>query len=347
MPFDAFDHEREQVTQESDTDGGGGDTPADSDTINVMTYNILAGGGSRLQHVADVIRDVGADIVGLQEVLQPDWVCRMAESLGMHHVIGRSPDRWHVALLSRYPIAEVRTHTGPEIKRCLLDACVAIPNRRALRVFVTHLHAGYQHFRAGEGRRLREVSFVLDHMREARLSDEPHLVMGDLNSLSPGERLEASRVLRHALSVEQRERADGRRLRGHPNLDNILPAPLRPLRPLLVGAFNVPTIAWLGDQLVNAYVPRAVVRRLLGAGYTDLYAAAHPDLRTRGYTCPLPDPGGRIDYIFADPRAAAGLVSSDIIIDAPGRRVTGASDHRPVIATLRLGACSASWPSTP
>jgi endonuclease/exonuclease/phosphatase family metal-dependent hydrolase len=307
-------------------------------TVSVITYNILAGGGKRLKYIAEVIRDVGADLVGMQEVLRPDWVCTMAEALGMHYVIGTSPDRWHMALLSRYPIVETRSHTGPQFRRALLEAVVEVPHAGTLRLFVTHLHAGFNAFRAGESQRLREVSFVIERMRQARLRGEPHLLLGDLNSLAPGERLEASRVLRHALDVEKRERAEGRRLQGHPNLDNILPPAVRPLRPLLVRAFGVPPVAWISDQMVNLYVPRAVVRRLIGAGYTDLYAASHPDPHSRGFTCPQPDPGGRIDYIFADPRSAAGLVTCEIIVDGPGRDVTHASDHRPIVATLRLGA---------
>jgi endonuclease/exonuclease/phosphatase family metal-dependent hydrolase len=265
-----------------------------------------------------------------------------AEALGMHHVIGMAPDRWHVALLSRWPILEARTHVGSEIRRAVLEALVEVPGGGTLRLFVTHLHAGFAHFRAGERERLREVSFVIDRMRDARLRGEPHLLMGDLNSLAPGERLEAGRVLRHALGVEQRARTYGRQQYGHPNLDNILPPAVRPFRPLVVAAFGVPPIAWVCDRLVNWYVPRGVVRRLVGAGYTDVYAAAHPDARTRGYTCPQPDPGGRIDFIFADQVAAAGLVSSEIVVDGPGRDVTHASDHRPVLAMLRIGARSAS-----
>jgi endonuclease/exonuclease/phosphatase family metal-dependent hydrolase len=338
MPFDALQTESEDMTERGEEGEREARVVAATATVSVMTYNILAGGGQRLQYVAEVIRDVGAEIVGLQEVLRPDWVGMMADALGMYHVIGKSPDNWHVALLSRYPILEARTHSGPHVKRALLETVVEVPNAGTLRVFVSHLHAGYHAFRAGEGRRVREVRFVIERMREAQLRAEPHLLMGDLNSLAPGERLEASHVLRHALMVEERERASGRRMQGHPNLNNILPVPLRPFRPLLVSAFGVPPIAWLCDQLVNVYVPRTVVRHLIGAGYTDVYAATHPDRRSRGYTCPQPDPGGRIDYIFADPQAARGLLSSEIVMDAPGRDVTHASDHRPLVATLRIGA---------
>jgi endonuclease/exonuclease/phosphatase family metal-dependent hydrolase len=307
-------------------------------TLTVMTYNILAGGGSRLQQIGEIIHDVGADVVGLQEVLRPDWVGYMADTLGMSHVIGKAPDNWSLALLSRYPILETRTHTAPQVRRCVLESLIDVPGSRPLRVIVAHLHAGYSAFRAGEAGRVREVRFAIERMQEARRRSEPHLLMGDLNSLAPGERLEASLVLRHTLEVEERERASGRRQVGHPNLDNILPAPVQFLLPLLVPAFSARPVAWLADRLVNAYVPRWVVRRLARAGYTDLYAETHPKPQTRGYTCPMPFAAGRIDYIFADPLASAGLLSSEIVVDGPRRDVTHASDHRPVMATLRPDA---------
>lgn len=338
MPLDPTPSADEPAAQHDVQTGSEAAAQPAAGAVTVMTYNILAGGGRRLEYIAQVIRDTGADLIGMQEVLRPDWLALTAESLGMHLAIGKSPDRWHVALLSRWPILEARTHVGPRIRRALLEAVVEVPGGGPLRLFVTHLHAGFAHFRAGERGRLREVRFVIEHMREARLRGEPHLFLGDLNSLAPGERLEASRVLRHALGVEERQRANGQQLYGHPTLNTILPPAVRPLSPLVVAAFGVPPIAWVCDRLVNLYVPRGVVRRLIGAGYTDVYAASHPDPRTRGYTCPQPDPGGRIDYIFADPRAAAGLIASEIVVDAPGRDVTHASDHRPLLASFRLGA---------
>jgi hypothetical protein len=136
--------------------------------------------------------------------------------------------------------------------------------------------------------------------------------------------------------VEEQERRRGRELSGRPNLSHILPPAFRPLRALVQAAFQVPGVSRLCDALVNVYVPRTVVRRVMRAGYVDVYASTHPDRRTRAYTCPQPSPAGRIDYIFADPHLAACVTEAEVLEDTPTRDVSGASDHRPLLARLRL-----------
>jgi endonuclease/exonuclease/phosphatase family metal-dependent hydrolase len=170
------------------------------------------------------------------------------------------------------------------------------------------------------------------------LAGEPHLLVGDFNSLAPGARLEAMSVLRHALHTDAERRALGRPLHGLPTVTNILPPVVLPFLPLLAWLAQNRVAAHLCDALVGAYVPRRVVRRVRAEGYVDCYAALHPDAQSEGFTCPLPTPAGRIDYIFASPDLAASLESCEVLTDGPGSPVSLASDHRPVLARLRLGA---------
>lgn len=305
-------------------------------TVAIMTYNILTGGGARLGAIEHIIRDSGADLVGVQEVTRPDALAGLAERLGMHHAIAWSPSGWHVAALSRWPIVQTRGHSGPQMQRALLETLIELPDGGRLRFFVTHLRAVFSEMRAGEDHRLREIAFVLDRMSAARAAGEPHLLVGDFNSLAPGEPLRASAVLRHALAVEEMRRARGLLMEGHPHVDYIVPPALRPLRPLLGLIGGTPPLAWACDTIASLYVPRAVVRRMRSAGYIDCYAAAHPDPRTRSFTCPSPAPGGRIDYLFASPALAARLASCEILTDTPTRLISYASDHRPVLAHFRL-----------
>ena len=305
-------------------------------TMAIMTYNILAGGGARLGAIEQIIHDSGADLVGVQEVTRPDALAKLAERLGMHHAIAWSPSGWHVAALSRWPIVQARGHSGPQLLRALLETQIELPDGGRLRFFVTHLRAVFSELRAGEDRRLREIAFILDRMGAARAAGEAHLLVGDFNSLAPGEPLRASAVLRHALAVEQMRRARGLLMEGHPHLDYIVPPALRPLRPLLGFVGETPPLAWACDTIAGFYMPRAVVRRVRAAGYIDCYAAAHPDPRTREFSCPSPAPGGRIDYLFASPSLAARLTSCEILTDTPIRHVSYASDHRPVLAHFRL-----------
>lgn len=307
-------------------------------TVGVLTYNILVGGGPRLGAIEAVIRDSGADLVGLQEVTRPDLLAELAGRLGMYHAIAPSPSGWHVGALSRWPMLESHGYGGPQMVRGLLEVVVQPPDGERLRLFVTHLVAGFNQPWAGEPRRVREVEFVLSRMAAARAAGEPHVLVGDFNSLAPGERLEATGVLRHALAVDAERAANGHALIGLPSVDFVLPPIARPFRPLLVAAARGGALGWLCDVAAGAYVPRGVVRRVRAAGYTDCYAAQHADPHARTFTCPLPAPAGRIDYVFASPALASRLACCEVLTDTPERPVSRGSDHRPVLARFRLGA---------
>lgn len=302
--------------------------------VRVLTYNILAGGGSRLEAIAAVIRASGADIVGMQEVLDPRALAYLSEQLGMHAAWAPSRTRWAVGMLSRWPLHDVDAAGGALMRKALLGATIAVPGGPPLRVYVTHLPAEYFRPLAGEPRRFREAGIVLERMRALRESGEPHLVLGDFNTLAPGERLQASAVLRLALQVDA-ARAAGAPTAGLPGVASVVPGVLLPLRATLrrVAASN--QLSRVFDLAVSAYVPRLVVRRMLAAGYVDCYAATHPRRATRERTCPTRSPAGRIDYIFASPTLAPRLRRCDILSDAPDRPVTAASDHRPVLAEFQ------------
>lgn len=102
-------------------------------TVRVMTYNIHAGKGSDgqydLSRIAGVIRDSGADIVGLQEV-DVHWgsrshyqsiIKRLADVLDMYYFFapiynldppqpGKPRRQYGVAVLSQYPIIHAANH---------------------------------------------------------------------------------------------------------------------------------------------------------------------------------------------------------------------------------------------
>jgi len=108
-----------------------------------MTYNIQAGGGN-LDNVAETIRSVAPDIVGLQEV-DVHWDARsafadqaalLAKSLGMDARFAgiyrisvtdptRPPREYGVALLSRCPI---RTFTNHPLTRLSTQEANPAPN---------------------------------------------------------------------------------------------------------------------------------------------------------------------------------------------------------------------------
>jgi endonuclease/exonuclease/phosphatase family metal-dependent hydrolase len=238
-------------------------------------------------------------------------------------------------MLSRWPILHTRSHGQSMLTRTLLEALVELPGGERLHVFTTHLPAAFSERRAGEGRRLRELDVILEHMRAACPESEPQLLLGDFNSVAPGERFRPMYVLRHALAADALRRSRGDALEGHPSVEYILPPAVRPFRALLEGASRNPALSWCCDRLAGLYMPRAVIQRMQAAGYVDCYTVRRPDPRTRELTCPADAPGGRIDYIWATPDLAERLVSCEVLTDAPGCPVTRASDHRPILATFQ------------
>ena len=174
----------------------------DALTVRVMTYNIQSGGGD-LTRVAQVIRAVAPDVIGLQEV-DVHWATRsnfadqataLAEQLGMQVRFapiyqlpgaqpGDPPREFGVALLSRLPIATWRNDTitrlstqqanpvpapAPGLLEAVIDAH-GVP----VRVFVTHLD-----YRADPAVRVQQVSEMLGYLGDG---SGPTLLLGDLNA---------------------------------------------------------------------------------------------------------------------------------------------------------------------
>jgi endonuclease/exonuclease/phosphatase family metal-dependent hydrolase len=305
--------------------------------IRVMTWNALAGGWPRLDAIEAVIRDAQPDVIGLQEI-ERRTLDALAERLGMARVDGpTSGGRGApVGLLSRWPIREAPSHKDAPLRNALLEALIEPPDAPPLRVFVVHLAGVYTAWRAGEWIRQRELRYTLAHLRQAQTErDEPCLLMGDFNSLAPGEPLRASRLLLRAAELDA-QRAKGAELPGLPGIDKVLPPSLLPLGRALVALARWSPSAALLDAATGAYFPRAVIAETRAAGLVDL-ATAQPGPCEPRMTCPADKPAGRIDYIFANSALASRLIACHPLGDTPTRPVSAASDHRPVLATLALG----------
>lgn len=280
--------------------------------MRIVTYNIhgwrTADGKPNLDGVTAMLREINADIIGLNEVFYPRVVAgddrpaleALAERLGMHFVFGPCL-RWPAeqdmparaygnALLSRWPIvASSGHHLTPKEEdkddllankeqRGLLEGRILLPNGRTFTVYVTHLDHTDEQARAVQ---LRVARTWLTRDR-----NRPHVVIGDFNAVSrwdwPEERLAALR--------DQPTRQGG-------NLAGDGKGPL-------------------------------VVEAMEKAGYIDLYRRfGEPG----AVTFPTDDWPIRIDYIFASPALGPSVARCTIWTDGDG-----VSDHRPVLADIML-----------
>jgi endonuclease/exonuclease/phosphatase family metal-dependent hydrolase len=287
--------------------------------MRVLSYNILLGGTPRIDALDKMIRSAQPDIVGLVEATNAHVVEELANRSGMHFQLSGRGTRfndWNVALLSRLPILETRVHTHLDIftRHHVLEVCLESSTGQPLTVFVIHLTASMYRGNWSNIKRRIEVQKLLDIM--ASRQGTPHLVMGDFNSLAPGDTFEASTILRYLLQSRSAKRLP-RSLRGR--------IALAIIKSLLKG----PPGTWLLDRLAYRYT-KGGIDLILQAGYVDSFRHLHPD--QLGFTYPAAIPAARIDYIFASPELASSLQRCEVI--TAGEEVLGkeASDHLPVLA---------------
>lgn len=314
----------------------------------IVSYNILAGGYSlrsngsrRTDQLVRIIRSAQPDIVGVAEAInsrmreRPLVIEEVAEALGMQLVSGGEPGNYRdyqTALLTRLPIVHTKVHNRPGIlARPLLEVCVEEADGQQLTVFVTHLSAAFNRGRGGGGIRLREISEILKIMAPLRAEGKPHLLMGDFNSMAPGEPFKASALLKYVVRLDTRRRSEPRLHDGHPHLNSVVPPKLRFLKPALRAIAQSAFLCTLFDAAAQFYAPRGCIR-LLKEHYVDSFRHTNPS--ETGFTCPASAPAGRIDYIFASSELAERLQDCYVIVEGEGLRGSDASDHLAVAAAF-------------
>ncbi len=168
--------------------------------VKVMTYNIRHGEGTddklELKRIAQVIRETGAELIGLNEVDNnfgrrsdfADQAKSLAGELGMNYVYGPAlvrgdagkPAQYGEAILSKYPILAWKNHklfTVPELEpRVCLEAKIQV-GKEVYSFLVTHL----DHTGKGEAR----VRQAEDIVKIARSIPGKKILIGDFNCSSP------------------------------------------------------------------------------------------------------------------------------------------------------------------
>ena len=188
--------------------------------LRVATYNVHRCRGMdrrvRPARVAAVLREIGADVIALQEVLSieggaPDehQAEFLARETGMHWQLGENRKlrggAYGNVVLSRFPMRCVRNYDlsvkGYERRGCL-HTDVELDGR-VLHLFNVHLGTDYLE-RRHQGRRLMDAEILLN-----RELNGPRLMLGDFNEWAPG--LTTQLLSSHLKSVDIRRHLKRRR----------------------------------------------------------------------------------------------------------------------------------------
>lgn len=244
--------------------------------LRVVTYNVHRcrglDGRTRPARIVEVLREVSADIIALQEVVsfedgaaEKNQARYIGETLGVNYLLGENRKLRGAAygnvVLSRFPIRVVKNYDlsieGYERRGCLhIDVAV---EEAVVHVFNVHLGTDFLE-RRHQGRRLADVEIL----RQAGLTG-PRLLLGDFNEWTPG--LTTRLLGSHLKSVDIKKHL--RRRRTYPgvlpfmHLDHIYhddtleleALKLHRTRTALVASDHLPLIA--DFRLVRSHIPEA------------------------------------------------------------------------------------------
>ncbi len=153
--------------------------------LKLLSYNIRFGGERRQAQLAQVLGAVGADLVVFQEAIEPRVIRELAEAA--EYPLWSAKPAHSIAFISRVPVAHHAWHYSPGAKHPFLEIVLA---DGATRIFGLHLSARFS--RWSEQRRAREIRQLLSSIQ---LHQEGfHVLVGDFNTLAPGEALDARRM---------------------------------------------------------------------------------------------------------------------------------------------------------
>lgn len=140
---------------------------------------------TKLRHTAKVIHDIGADVIGLQEIESETALKDLKAELNRqglyypHYAFARAKNTTvAVALLSRYPITSAlsRSVGAHRSYRDILEVKLNI-NGKNLRVFVNH----WKSKSGPESMRIQSAKVLKKRLEEID-ENEPYVLMGDFNS---------------------------------------------------------------------------------------------------------------------------------------------------------------------
>jgi exonuclease III len=149
-----------------------------------LAYNIGGGCAEKFEALQAVLAHTQPDLAALTEANDPDVIRALAQRLEMAYVWEQGSGTNHVATLSRFPILASRIHRTPPLTQAALETKVETP---AVRITLYNVHFLPYLLLPFEIRRWQAVGKLLGLIR--REAPGPHLILGDLNAVAPGDRV--------------------------------------------------------------------------------------------------------------------------------------------------------------
>ncbi len=154
-------------------------------SFKLLSYNIRFGGLGREQALTEVIRQADPELVVFQEAIHPDVIERLADKTGLKFWAARK--NHSIGYISRNEIAYHEWHYPAGARHPFLEV---VPAGHETRIFGLHLSARFSKW--DERKRAREIRALLAGIK--RHQNGFHVLVGDFNTLAPGEILETRRM---------------------------------------------------------------------------------------------------------------------------------------------------------
>jgi len=153
--------------------------------VKLLTYNIRFGGRKRENELAEVIRSISPDLVVFQEAISPEVIEQLASKTDLPFWAAR---RQHsIGYISRLQVAHHEWHYPADAKHSFMEI---VPAGSEARIFGLHLSSMFSKW--SERRRAREIRTLLASIQ--RYQEGFHVLVGDFNTLAPGEALDVRRM---------------------------------------------------------------------------------------------------------------------------------------------------------
>src|SRR6267142_512061 len=153
--------------------------------VKLLSYNIRFGGRGREAALAEVIRSVAPDLVVFQEAIHPEIIEQLATATSLP--IWAARRRHSIGYISRLPVTHHEWHYPAGAKHSFLE--IVLEGTEA-RIFGLHLSARFSKW--SERQRAREIQSLLKGIE--RYQEGFHVLVGDFNTLAPGEILDVRRM---------------------------------------------------------------------------------------------------------------------------------------------------------